>query len=66
MEDRDLGIVFFDGAFTAGQTHGTKEIIRRHNKSFNRFLTDVETMRQAGISRKSFYKYKKEIREESV
>ena len=39
-----------------------KDIIRRHNKSFGGSLTDHETMRQAGISRKSFYKYKRELR----
>lgn len=40
-----------------------KEIIRKHNRSFGGSLTDAETMRQAGISRKSFYKYKKELRD---
>lgn len=47
------------------ETHkakAAKEIIRRHNRSFGGSLTDDETMRQAGISRKSFYKYKKELR----
>lgn len=40
-----------------------KEIISRHNKDFGGSLTDAETMKQAGISRKSFYKYKKELRD---
>lgn len=40
-----------------------KEIIRKHNKSFGGSLTDAETMKQAGISRKSLYKYKREMRE---
>lgn len=43
-----------------------KEIIRKHNKSFGGSLTDAETMRQAGVSRKSFYKYKKEVRENTL
>lgn len=43
-----------------------KEIICKHNKSFGGSLTDVETMKQAGISRKSFYKYKREIRQSTV
>lgn len=43
-----------------------KEVIRKHNKSFGGSLTDAETMKQAGISRKSFYKYKREIREDTV
>ncbi len=39
-----------------------KDIILRHNKSFGGSLTDEETMKQAGISRKSFYEYKRELR----
>ena len=39
-----------------------KDVILRHNKSFGGSLTDEETMKQAGISRKSFYKYKRELR----
>jgi DNA invertase Pin-like site-specific DNA recombinase len=41
-----------------------KRIIYRHNKSFGGSLNDAETMKQAGISRKSFYKYKKELKEQ--
>jgi len=39
-----------------------KEIIKKHNKSFGGSLTDAETIKQAGISRKTFYKYKSELR----
>jgi len=41
-----------------------KEIIRKHNKSFGGALNDTDTMTLAKISRKTFYKYKKEIAEE--
>jgi DNA invertase Pin-like site-specific DNA recombinase len=40
-----------------------KRIIARHNKSFGGSLSDDETIKQAGISRKTFYKYKKELLE---
>lgn len=40
-----------------------KRIILKHNRDFGGSLTDVETIRQAGVSRKSFYKYKRELRE---
>lgn len=43
-----------------------KEVIRKHNKSFGGSLTDAETMKQAGISRKSFFKYKRESREDTA
>lgn len=39
----------------------TKGIILKHNKTFGGSLNDIETIRQAGISRKTFYKYKKEL-----
>lgn len=38
-----------------------KDIIQKHNKSFGGSLNDVETIRQAGVSRKTFYKYKREL-----
>lgn len=40
-----------------------KEIILKHNKTFGGSLNDIETIRQAEISRKTFYKYKKELLE---
>ena len=38
-----------------------KEIILKHNKTFGGSLNDLETITQAGITRKTFYKYKKEL-----
>lgn len=49
-------------SYETPKAKAAKEIIRRQNKSFSGSLTDAETMRQAGISWKSLYKYKKEIR----
>ena len=51
-----------------GATYETKKakeakaIILKHNKDFGGSLNDMETMKQAGVSRKSFYKYKKELK----
>ena len=39
-----------------------KMIIGVHNKSFGGTLDDQETMKLAGISKKTFYKYKREIK----
>lgn len=38
-----------------------KEIIRKHNRSFGGTLTNEETWILAGISKMTFYKYKKEL-----
>ncbi|MBO5192893.1 MAG: recombinase family protein [Bacteroides sp.] len=41
-----------------------KEIIVKHSKDFEGSLNDDECMKLIGCSRNSFYKYKREIREE--
>lgn len=40
-----------------------KEIILKHSKSFNGTLSDAEVQKLAGISRNSYYKYKRELQE---
>lgn len=42
-----------------------KEIIRSHSRNFGGTLNDAECQKLAGISRNSFYKYKKELMEET-
>ena len=59
-----------------GQASGTKlvpkksiaakEIILKHNKTFGGSLNDLETITQTGITRKTFYKYKKELLSEMI
>lgn len=41
-----------------------KEVIKKHNKDFGGNLTNEETWTLAGISKMSFYKYKKELQQE--
>lgn len=43
-----------------------KEIIKKHSIDFNGSLEDDDVITLAGISRNSYYKYKREIREEMV
>ena len=40
-----------------------KKIIQKHNKDFGGSLTNEETWKLAGISKMTFYKYKKELQE---
>ncbi len=49
---------------TTKKSISAKEIIRRHSRNFGGSLNDTECIRQAGISRGSFYKYKRELMEE--
>lgn len=41
-----------------------KELIKKHSKDFDGSLEDADVIKLVGISRNSYYKYKKEIREE--
>jgi len=40
-----------------------KEVIRKHSKDFDGTLADTEVMKLAGVSRNSYYKYKRELQE---
>lgn len=51
---------------TTKKSIAAKEVIKKHSKDFGGTLADDEVIRLAGISRNSFYKYKKEIREENI
>ena len=42
----------------------TKEIIKKHSKDFQGTLTDKEVMKLAGVSRNTYYKYKRELADE--
>ena len=43
-----------------------KEVIKKHSKDFNGSLDDEDVIKLAGISRNSYYKYKRELREEAA
>ena len=47
--------------FVTKKSIAAKEIILKHNKTFGGSLNDLETITQAGITRKTFHKYKKEL-----
>lgn len=47
---------------TTKKSVNAKDLILKHSKDFGGTLTDSEVIRLAGISRNSFYKYKKELR----
>ena len=49
---------------TTKKSVAAKESIKKHSIDFNGSLEDPDVIKLAGISRNSFYKYKKEIREE--
>lgn len=41
-----------------------KEQIKKYSKDFNGNLSDIEVIKLTGISRKTYYKYKKEMKED--
>lgn len=44
----------------------SKEKIKKYSKDFNGSLNDVEVMKLIGISRNTYYKYKKELGEDKI
>ena len=42
-----------------------KEIIMKHSKTFNGNLNDIEVMQLTGLSRNTYYKYKRDLKSES-
>lgn len=49
---------------TTKKSIAMKEIIQKHSKDFGGSLNDVDCMRLCGIARNSYYKYKKELKQE--
>lgn len=54
-----------DAKITTKKSVAAKEIIRKHSKDFNGTLNDADVMQLAGLSRNTYYKYKREMREDS-
>lgn len=50
---------------TTKKSVDSKKIIRRSSKDFEGTLSDVEVMKLTGLARNTYYKYKREIKEES-
>ena len=48
---------------TTAKERAAREIIQRHNVDFGGSLSDAETAKLAGISRNTYYRYKRHIRE---
>lgn len=51
---------------TTKKSKQAKEIIRKHSKDFNGTLDDAEVIKLADVSRVTYYKYKRELREEDA
>ena len=42
----------------------SKEIIRKHSKDFDGSLSDADVIKLTGLARNSYYKYKRELKEQ--
>ena len=51
-----------DAKITTKKSLVAKEIIRKHSRDFNGTLSDVEVMQLTGLSRNTYYKYKRELK----
>lgn len=48
---------------TTKKSINTKEVIRQHCRDFGGSLSDADCMKLTGVSRNTFYKYKKELKQ---
>lgn len=46
------------------KSKASKEIILKHSADFNGDLTDIELMKLTGLSRNTYYKYKRELKDD--
>lgn len=51
-----------DAKITTKKSLAAKEIIRKHSRDFNGTLSDVEVMQLTGLSRNTYFKYKRELK----
>lgn len=51
-----------DAKITTKKSIAAKEIIRKHSRDFSGTLGDVEVMQLTGLSRNTYYKYKRELK----
>ena len=49
---------------TTKKSVASKEVIMKHSKDFNGTLADADVMKLTGLARNTYYKYKKELKEE--
>lgn len=52
------------GKLNVKKAKSAKEVIQKHSKDFNGTLEDSDVIKLAGISRNSYYKYKRELKNE--
>ena len=51
-------------SYSVKKANSAKKMIIKYSKNFDGLLSDVDCMRLIGISRNTYYKYKREINEE--
>lgn len=63
MEGKQIGLLK-GTKLTTKKSIDAKEIIKKYSNSFDGSLEDADVIKLAGISRNSYYKYKRELRGE--
>lgn len=62
---RESGSSAGDGFKEYAKARAAKEVIKKHCKDFGGTLSDAEAMKIAGCARGSYYKYKRQLKEET-
>ena len=63
LNGKQIGIIK-GTKLTSKKSVASKEIILKHSKDFNGTLDDSDVMKLTGLARNTYYKYKRELKEE--
>ena len=63
LNGKQIGIIK-GTKLTTKKSVASKEIILKHSKDFNGTLDDSDVMKLTGLARNTYYKYKRELKEE--
>lgn len=64
LNGKQIGMVIGAKLITK-KSVAAKEVIKKHSKDFGGSLNDTECMSLTGLARNTYYKYKRELKNES-
>lgn len=65
LNDKQIGMVK-GTTYETKKSKAVKPLIKKHSRDFDGTLTDKECMRLIGVANNSFYKYKRELKQDAI
>lgn len=55
-----------DTTYDTKKSKAVKPLIKKHSRDFNGMLIDKECIRLIGVANNSYYKYKRELKQDAI